>query len=138
MKSVRSILAVATILAGVSAYSQSLPEHRMKVVVPFDFTIRHTHMPAGAYILQQSGTVVMMTSDRGRSANVLINQGWLPEPAAHSSLTFKLNEGEYALAQVRVEGSSTELETVVSKRQPKRLEASNGSQTVEVAAFGTR
>jgi hypothetical protein len=135
MKIMRSILAVATMAVGVAAYPQN-PES-WKVNIPFDFTVRHTNLPAGTYTVHESGPVIVLTSQAGKSANVLTNKETLSKASNVSSLTFNVNNGQYDLAQVKNMGSSIELETVVSKRAP-RLEASNAAQTIEVAAVGTR
>ena len=136
MKIMRSFLAVAVMAVGVAAYPQN--PQSWKVNIPFDFTVRHTNLQAGTYTVQQSGPVIMLTSQDGKTANVLTNNEYTSEPAAYSSLTFKINDGEYALAQIKNMGSNTELNAVVSKRAPRRLEASTASPTVEVAAVGTR
>jgi len=136
MNIARNILAAALLALGVSAYAQQ--QHTWTVNVPFDFTVRHTSLDAGKYTVRQSGSVVFMTSQDGKTANVLTNTDYSSQPATHSSLTFKLNDGEYALAQIKTAGSNTELDAVVSKHAPRQLEASNAPQTVEVAALGTR
>jgi hypothetical protein len=136
MKIMRSILAVAVMLAGVAAYPQNLQS--WKVNIPFDFTVRHTNLQAGTYTVQQSGPVIMLTSQDGKTANVMTNKEYTAKPSDRSSLVFNLNDGEYDLAQIKNMGSNTELNAVVSKRAHRQLEASTGSQTVEVAAVGTR
>ena len=136
MKIARNILAAAVLALGVSAYAQQ--QHTWTVNVPFDFTIRHTSLEAGKYTVRQSGSVIFMTSQNGKTANVLTNKDYTSKPATNSSLIFKLNDGEYALAQIKSAGSNTELDAVVSKHAPRQLEASNAPQTVEVAALGTR
>ena len=132
----RNILAAAVLALGVSAYAQ---EHQSwSVNIPFDFTVRNTSMEAGRYRVQQSGSVIMLTSQNGKTANVLTNPDYTPTPATHSSLTFNRDGGEYALTQIKNQGSNTELNAVTRKHAPKQVEASMGSQTVEVAAVGTR
>jgi hypothetical protein len=136
MKIMRSFLAVAVMAAGVAAYPQN--PQSWKVNIPFDFTVRHTNLAAGTYTVQQSGSIVMLTSHNGKSANVLTNNEYLSTPATKSSLIFNVNDGEYALAQIKNMGSNTELKAVVGKRTHRQLEASIPDQTVEVAALGTR
>jgi hypothetical protein len=136
MKIMRSFLTVAAMAASVAAYAQS--PNPWKVNVPFDFTVRNTNLPAGTYTVQEFGPVVMLTSQSGKTANVLTNQEILPKASNVSSLTFNLNDGRYDLAQVKNMGKSTGMIAVVGKHAPKRLEASAANQTVEVAAVGTR
>jgi hypothetical protein len=136
MKIMRSILAVAVMAVGVAAYPQN--PGSWKVNIPFDFTVRHTNLPAGTYTVRQSGPVIMLTSQDGKSANVITNKENLSKASNVSSLTFDVDNGAYDLAQVKNIGSSIELEAVVSKRAPRKLEASNAAQTIEVAAIGTR
>jgi hypothetical protein len=136
MKIMRSFLALAVMAAGVAAYPQNLQS--WTVNVPFNFTVRHTNLDAGRYTVQQSGQTVFLTSQSGRTACVMIRPDYTSKPANHSSLIFDVNGGEYALAQIKNQGSNTELDAIVSKRAPRRLEASTASQTVEVAAVGTR
>jgi hypothetical protein len=136
MKIMRSILAVAVMAAGVAAYAQN--PQSWKVNIPFDFTVRHTNLAAGTYTVQQSGSVIMLTSQDGKTANVLTNNEYISKPSNYSSLTFNVNDGQYDLAQIKNMGSNTELIAVVSKRTHRQLEASIPDQTVEVAALGTR
>jgi len=137
MKNARSFLAAAVLALGVSAYAQE--PQSWTVNVPFDFTVRHINLEAGRYRVQQTGSVIFLTSQNGKTANVLTtNKDYTSAPAAHSSLIFKRDGGEYALAQIKNQGSNTELNAVTGKHAQKRLEASMSSQTVEVAAVGTR
>lgn len=136
MKIMRSILAVAVMAVGVAAYPQN--PQSWTVDVPFNFTVRHTSLEAGRYTVQQSGQAIFLMSRDGKTANVLVNPNYISKAADHSSLTFNVKDGEYALAQIKNQGSNTELDAIVSKRSPRRLEASTASQTVEVAAVGTR
>jgi hypothetical protein len=136
MKIMRSFLAIAVMAAGVAAHAQN--PGTWKVNIPFDFTVRHVNLEAGKYTVQQSGPIVILTSQDGKTANMLTNNEFLSKPSNRSSLTFRVSDGRYDLAQVRNAGSSTELDAIVSKHAPKRLEASIAPQTVEVAAVGTR
>ncbi len=136
MKIMRSILAVAVMAVGVAAYPQN-PES-WKVNIPFDFTVRHTNLAAGTYTVHQSGPVVFLTSQDGKTANVMTNKENLSKQSNYSSLTFNVNDGQYDLAQIKNMGSSIELKAVVGKRTHQQLEASIAAQTVEVAALGTR
>jgi hypothetical protein len=136
MKIMRSFLTVAVMAAGVAAYPQN--PNSWKVNIPFDFTVRNTNLPAGIYTVQESGTVVILTSYNGKAANVLTNRETISKASNVSSLTFNVNDGQYDLTQVRNMGSSTELIAVAGKRNHKQLEASNAAETVEVAALGTR
>jgi hypothetical protein len=136
MKIMRSFLAVAVMAVGVAAYAQNAQS--WKVNIPFDFTVRHTNLQAGTYTVKQSGPVIFLTSQDGKTANVMTNKENLSKASNVSSLTFNVSDGQYDLAQIKNMGSSTELIAVVGKRAPRQLEASNAAQTVEVAAVGTR
>jgi hypothetical protein len=136
MKIARSIFAVAVMLVGISAYAQSLDRSSWTVNVPFDFTVRHINAEAGKYLVRQVGMCVLLTSESGRTVNVLTQRSYISQPAAHSSLVFTINNGEYALTQITDQGSSTELNAVTSKHAPQRLEATR--QTIEVTVAGTR
>ena len=136
MKIMRNILAVAVMSIGVAAYPQN--PQSWTVNIPFDFTVRNTNLEAGRYTVQQSGQTIFLTSRDGKAACVMTNPNYISKAADHSSLTFNVKDGEYALAQIKNQGSNTELDAIVSKHAPRRLEASTASQTVEVAALGTR
>jgi hypothetical protein len=137
MKIARLFLAAAAVLSlGISAYAQS--SSSWTVNIPFDFSVRHTYVEAGRYTVRQSGSVVFLTSESGRTVNVMTNRDDLAEPSDYSSLVFNRVGDNYALAQIKNVGSNIELNAVVSKHAPKRLEASNSAQVVEVAAIGTR
>jgi hypothetical protein len=137
MKIAHAFLASAVAFAGVAAYAQS-PEDPWTVNVPFNFTMRHVNLEAGKYTVRQSGPVVIMTSQNGKTANVLTNKEYSAKPAKYSSLVFNVNGGQYDLAQIKNAGSETELDAVVSKHAPKQLEASTSPEFVEVVALGTR
>jgi len=136
MKIMRNFLAVAVMAAGVAAYPQN--PQSWTVDVPFDFTVRHINLEAGRYTVRQSGQTIFLTSQDGKTADVLINPNYMAKPADHSSLIFNVNGGEYVLAEIKNQGSNTELNAIVNKHATRRLEASTASQTAEVAALGTR
>jgi hypothetical protein len=138
MKIARNLLAIAVMLVGASAYPQSASQNPWTVNVPFNFTVRHTNLPAGKYTVKQFGSVIMVTSQSGKTANVLTNRNYITKQAERSSLTFQVNGGTYDLIQVRNMGSNVELEALVNRHAPRQLDASNGASTVEVAAIGTR
>ena len=138
MKSTRTLLTVAAMLVGISTFSQAQEQNAWKVNVPFDFTVRHTHLPAGTYTVKESGKFVMLTSMNGKTGTVLTNSEYIAKPAQHSSLTFQVDGGAYDLVQIRNMGSGTALNAITGKRAPKPLEASIAAQTVEVASVGTR
>lgn len=138
MKILNTFLASALVASGICAFPQNL-DQQMTVIVPFDFTVRNTNLEAGKYTVKQEGAVLIVSAWNGRTANVITNQEYSAKPATHSSVTFTMRDGEYALTEVKNQGSSTELEAVQSKHAARRLEASkNAPQTVEVAALGTR
>ncbi len=136
MKIMRSILAVAVMSMGIAAYPQN--PQSWTVNIPFDFTVRNTNLEAGRYTVQQYGQTIILTSRNGKAASVMTNPSYISKAADHSSLIFNVKDGEYALAQITNQGSNTELDAVVGKRTRRQLEASTASQTVEVAAVGTR
>jgi hypothetical protein len=138
MKTARIFLAAAVVLTGISTYSQAQERAPWTVTVPFDFTVRHTHLLAGKYTVKESGSVVLFTSQSGKTANVLTTNADIAGPSDRSSLTFQVDGGAYDLVQIRNMGSDTVLHAVTTRRAPARLEASNGSQTIEVAAIGSR
>src|SRR5271170_4279230 len=90
MKIMRSIFAVAVMLVGVAAYPQN--PQSWKVNIPFDFTVRQTNLEAGTYTVRQSGPIIMLTSQDGKTANVMTNNESLSKPSAYSSLTFNVND----------------------------------------------
>ena len=93
MKNARSFLAAAVLALGVSAYAQE--PQSWTVNVPFDFTVRHINLEAGRYRVQQTGSVIFLTSQNGKTANVLTtNKDYTSAPAAHSSLIFKRDGGD--------------------------------------------
>ncbi len=137
MKIMRSILAVAVMSVGVAAYPQN--PQSWKVNIPFDFTVRHTNLEAGTYTVRQSGPVVMLTSQDGKTANVFDQQRVHVE--AGDSIEPDLQRQRRRIRSGPDQehaGSNTELKAVVSKRTHRQLEASIPEQTVEVAALGTR
>jgi hypothetical protein len=143
MRTTRTLLAAAAIAVGISTLSQAQERPTWKVDVPFDFTVCQTHLPAGRYNVMSSGHVVMLSSQQGKTGTVLINNEYIPEPADHSSLTFRKDDGNYDLIKIKYMGSDLALNTVAGKRVPKPIAASvtakvTAPQTVEVAAVGSR
>ncbi|AXC13695.1 hypothetical protein ACPOL_4422 [Acidisarcina polymorpha] len=131
-------LASAVSILSLSASAQSLQQQSWAINIPFDFTVRSANLEAGRYIVRQSGPVVFLTARNGKTASMLTNRDYAKQPASQSSLVFKREDGEYALAQVRTAGSNTQLDAVVGKHVHKQMEALNSSQVVEVAVSGTR
>ncbi len=117
MKIMRSIFAVATMAVGVAAYAQS--PNSWKVNIPFDFTVRHTNLPAGTYTVRESGSVVFLTSQDGKTANVMTNKENLAKASNVSSLTFNVDGGQYDLTQIKNMGSGIELDAVVRQARTK-------------------
>jgi len=137
MRIARTLLPVAVLSLGVSAYAQD--QQSWAVNVPFAFTVGHTNMEAGRYSVQQHGPFIVMLSSAGKSAALAATiPSQCSQPSAKSSLIFNRTGDEYALAEVKNMGSNIELDVRASKHAPKRLEASNASQVTEVAAIGTR
>jgi len=136
MKIARTLLAVAVLSLGISAYAQD--QQSWAVNVPFAFTAGHTNMEAGRYSIQQHGPFIVMLSTTGKSAVLATIPSQCSKPSDKSSLVFARTGDEYALAQVKNQGSDIELDARASKHASKRLEASNASQVTEVAAIGTR
>ena len=136
MKIARTLLAVAVLSLGISAYAQD--EQSWAVNVPFAFTAGHTSMEAGRYTIQQHGPFTVLVSKDGKSAALATVPNYRPHPSAQSSLIFNHVGDEYALAQITNMGSNTELDAIQSKRTAREMEASTASQVVQVAVIGTR
>ena len=138
MKIARTLLpvAVAVLSLGISAYAQDAQS--WAVNVPFAFTAGHTSMEAGRYTIQQHGPLTVLVSKDGKSAALATIPNYRQQPSTQSSLIFKHAGDEYALAEITNMGSNIELDARASKRTPREMEASTASQTVQVAAIGTR
>ena len=138
MKIARTLLpvAVAVLSLGISAYAQD--QQSWAVNVPFAFTVGHSYMEAGRYSIQQHGPFIVILAKDGKAAVLTIIPSQSSKPSATSSLVFRVTGDEYALAQIKNQGSDIELDARASKRAPKGLEASTASQVTEVAAIGTR
>jgi hypothetical protein len=107
-----TLLSAMVLLTSVaSAQAQSLA-YRVKVNIPFDFTVGEKKLPAGEYsvgrALQRSDDIVVQLSDlAGRSKAIrLTNATITSQPNKRSSLVFHRYGDQYFLFQVWPAGAT--------------------------------
>src|ERR1017187_2201006 len=120
----KRILAIALVLVStlVVAGTSSAQEHRVKVRVPFCFTIGHRTLPAGTY------TIVSTAN----SPDVLVLRNWEKDiqvvatgrsnqsnPQRLDALVFHQYGNHYFLSQIRSEGASMNIDFSTTKAEKR-------------------
>jgi len=108
-----------TVLASTYAYGQTVTAQ-----VPFDFQTGDTYMPAGKYLISESGNVLTVRAASGKhAAMMLTSPASRPNKASTSSLEFKRYRNDYFLSKIWSADSQEGRAVPRSKRQ-KELDRS--------------
>ena len=102
MKTIRTLLAIASLSASVLAYAQFDSFDSMSVNIPFAFQVDGKAMPAGHYTVRRGSENVLMINEIGGRHGTLLFAN--PDPYApsrnRSSLIFLRTGDQYRLAEV--------------------------------------
>jgi hypothetical protein len=132
MKNLR-IIAAAVLMLGFAAGSThgqvATATTKMKVTVPFAFTIGRTSYSAGQYLITSSSDKVIVEEESGRNVALLLTstlEGKLGEQ--NSKVIFVCYSGECFLSQIWFEGQEAGRTLNPSKRQLELASQFGGRQ----------
>ena len=128
-----AVLAVAMAFTTVSAFGQSTIK-RQTFVVPFEFTVGQTVLPAGEYSVNGETQLVRIQSKDGKQHVIALpfRTQKASQSQNESKLTFKRNGDQYYLTQIWLsDGVGREL-----KRQRNTTDLAQNVTTVEVLSSG--
>ncbi len=105
--------ASAVLLAAASAYAQQ--PAAVRINVPFGFTVEHTTLPAGEYMIANAavGSARLLALENVESRRTVLFAGdplELAKTAQQSSMVFTQHEGGYVLAEILWAGYSSGVE----------------------------
>ena len=140
MKTARTVIAASLLALGMSAPGQAQSAPTWTVDVPFNFVAGKTGMETGRYTVYQFDRIFVVRSGDGKEiASLMATPDYTKQPAAHTSLIFTRQDGQYTLTSIHKQGSSTQFD-VPARKQTHRLEASgstSGPLVAEVSASGS-
>jgi hypothetical protein len=132
MKRLISAAGLFTVLASTTySYGQTSV---VQADVPFPFQVGETTMPAGKYILRESGVLLTVRGEAGKPAVMI-----LTSPTEHrskssrSSLAFERYDSDYFLTNIREGGSQNGRALPKSKREKELARRVTFGHTEEVA-----
>jgi hypothetical protein len=141
MKTARTAIAAGLLALGMSAPGQAQSEPAWTVDVPFNFVAGKTGMETGRYTVYQFNRIFVVQSRDGKAiASLMATPDHSAQPAAHTSLIFTRQNGQYTLTSIHESGSNTQY-NLPAKKQANRLEASDstsGPLVAEVSASGSK
>lgn len=108
MKGIKTVVMTAALLAGAAGPARA---GEVEVKVPFPFVVHDRTLPAGEYVLENEGDVIVIRGEHGRKVEMVVMG--MPagghDPAGEKpALTFKHDEKEYRLTGVWESGSEGE------------------------------
>ncbi len=137
-----SMLSLLVTLAAGSVYAQS--ELRLKVNIPFEFSVWNEALPAGEYTVRQlyQGVLVIENAD-GSATEIFSTIGArASETPDESSLVFHRYGDEYFLSTIWMTGNKTGREAFMSRAERELIRArsnlsksANEPQTVSLVAY---
>jgi hypothetical protein len=131
MKLMRSTFLGLGLLLAVSAAQGQEP--RVKANIPFDFVVGNRVMPAGEYLVSQTGfaspAIAILSEDRTATALVITSACSSSGPSKSTKLVFHALAGRYFLSQVWAEGYTQGRQLPMSKSETQL--AKNGSKAEE-------
>lgn len=111
--------------------------HTLRVQVPFDFTVRNSQFPAGAYVFQQECERVYVRNGRGEMLHVYIAMPSDGGGSAHESkLVFFTFRGVHVLTSLRWERSALGSELARPGQEIEIASRNLGSKPVLAGAGG--
>jgi hypothetical protein len=119
-KQILSVVAALSVLATLmvaAVYAASLPE-RIKVDIPFSFTVGKATLPAGEYMVEEStqGVLLIRSIDRSANASALAIRAQNKKNMERPALVFHRYGEEYFLSRVWATGTDG-LELPKSRRE---------------------
>jgi hypothetical protein len=110
------VLSLALTALGASARAQYV-QHAVAAEIPFDFTAGRKALPAGKYTLVCVAPDQLQVRDKYSQVLVTLQTRLIPlaERSSSSKLEFFVVDGEYSLAQIRIEEQSIGYELAVRK-----------------------
>jgi hypothetical protein len=106
------------------------------VSVPFSFAVGDRTLPAGTYTFQvnlERRMVVIESEDR-HTLMFHVNFSDLSKEPAHGQMVFKHSGDAFILTKVRVQGSTSEADLVLGKREKQIARAERPEDNVVVLA----
>jgi len=141
MNRVKWISALVLLSIPLMAAAQMQPDTRVVTHVPFKFMVGNVTLPAGEYSVQAAensqGMLVVRSLDTQASTLTLASADETSKSAPTSALVFHKSGGNYFLAGVRVQDSSTIYEFSAGKLE-KELLSKNAPATEELLIAGTK
>jgi hypothetical protein len=118
MKKILLMTAALALLATTAASAQTI---RVKVTVPFDFSISHATLPAGQYVVTsadlQGEILAIRNLDSRATKLVLSNACTSGKSASQTKFVFHRYGNHYFLSQIWMEGSDRGRELPQSARE---------------------
>jgi hypothetical protein len=110
------VLSLAMTALGTSARAQYV-QHAVSAEIPFDFTAGSKVLPAGRYTLVCVAPDYLEVRDEYSQVWVVLSTRTIPlaEKSPSARLEFFVVDGEYSLAEIRIEDESTGYELAVRK-----------------------
>ena len=132
MKRLFSAIGLFTVLASTTTFSYGQTSVA-KADVPFAFQMGETHMPAGKYIIRESGFLLTVRGEAGKpAAMILANPESRTGKASYPSLEFERYGSNYFLTKVW-NGDSQGRALPRTKREKELARRSTFGHTEEVA-----
>ena len=131
----RLILA-AGLFAAVAGPGLRAQSNGWKATIPFDFRVGSARLPAGTYLIHESGATLMVKEESGRpgaAAMALTNAALRPGRPARPELEFHRYGDTYFLASVWA-ADSPDGRSLLQTRPEKELAARNGG-AIKTAAI---
>ena len=118
-----SAVLIGTVLVGLPLYAQSLA---LRVNIPFEFSAGQHTLPAGTYIVEKRGDVLLISDGKGNTATILSNGTRNKAYKMESMVVFHRYGDQRFLSEVRWSDSSTAralMETPAERRLAKGIPA---------------
>jgi hypothetical protein len=133
----KQILTLVGVLSLVLVAGSALAQSRVEADVPFNFTVNHTTMPAGAYTLSPVGsgdTLLIQSKDRQSVKLATPNRAQISSPSKTTKLVFHCyGKDQCFLYQIWVQGMNRGREFPKSSLE-NEIEAKLRSRDVPVIA----
>ncbi len=141
MKSLRTLITIALLLAATTLFAQTTPSQRlMKVNIPFAFGVENHPLPAGEYLVltvTPERSIRIASTDGKHSAIVNTLPNYAKSPSENSRLVFHRYGDEYFLAQVWTVGQNVARNPLSSKRAMEIASSGRKPETRTIIALAT-
>jgi hypothetical protein len=115
-------IALFLVASFISAASASAQDHRVKVTVPFNFTVGDQALPSGTYMIgsQNTNPAILEIRNWDKHVHILTLAQPSQRYAEHdNALVFHKYGGEYFLSDIRTENSSMNVHFPTTKAEKK-------------------